>query len=773
MSKKTRKHIWPVSLVMSIAIVGALAAFIVLAGGSGITEAHAPPADQTHAQACADMSAAIQGLHDAFAGADAAKCADDMDSDNGNGNGTNVNEGSATKPSAPTMMSISRPTDNQARSVLPGDGELMIKWVRPNEGGTPITGYDVQYTMTPADDDSWNSANDLPANKTSYVITGLTNGETYHVEVRAKNRLGNSPWSASRYGDPVAVPSAPMSLSVEGSESRIVVSWDAPASSGDHPIDQYNWDVDDVASNGRDSSGTFGSRQLRTMDMQMFFPQRGGAIISSVASDGKGCLEVTASASNATDDDPDGRTRRLPGYEAMVTCAGAPTLTKQMVDNVAILRWDEPSLKGGAEVTEYVVRREGFERITHTHNNTPGPEVAGEMREWSLDGSERSMWDTGLSHQTIYMYTIYAITDRYDLGKEPDRYKVSNPVTAFTSTDGGLILAPPSPPTAPRSLETMDRCDERITLNWMAPSHFGGGVDVDRNREWSHGKIVVSEAATIEKYDVQYRERGRGVWMDLSAMGTEAAVTSGLEFGKTYDFRVRAKNNIGLYGSWASTTIELEEPPKPLQPTGLVVQATGPNTVELEWQAPDDSDTDPLWKTMADFDRAGDASNRLKYVIERQVNDGSWVEVHERAHLYADEFEDNRTQAWADDNAPAGLVNYRVSAEVDECNRSPAHQKNAVEVLDPAAEFVGSVAAASAAGSATITWSPADNATSQVVIAVNAADDTDFCLAVKSSSVDSHTCTGLTAGKTYVILVIALDGRGGYTLGNVVTHIAN
>ena len=413
------------------------------------------------------------------------------------------------------MMSISRPTDNQARSVLPGDGELMIKWGRPNEGGTPITGYDVRYTMTPADDDSWNSANDLPANKTSYVITGLTNGETYHVEVRAKNRLGNSPWSASRSGDPVAVPSAPMSLSVEGSESRIVVSWDAPASSGDHPIDRYNWDVDDVASNGRDSSGTFGSRQFRTMDMQMFFPQSGGAIITNVASDGEGCLEVTASASNATHDDPDGSTRSLPGYEAMVTCAGAPTLTKQMVDNVAILRWDEPSLKGGAEVTEYVVRREGFERITHTHTNTPGPEVAGEMREWSLDGSERSMWDTGLSHQTIYMYTIYAITDRYDLGKEPDRYKVSYPVTAFTSTDGGLILAPPSGPNAATGLTLASQCDDQITLTWRAPTQVGGGVDPRLNRDWSHGKIVVGDAATIDRYEVQYRESSRGSWMDL------------------------------------------------------------------------------------------------------------------------------------------------------------------------------------------------------------------------------------------------------------------
>ena len=151
-----------------------------------------------------------------------------------------------------------------------------------------------------------------------------------------------------------------------------------------------------------------------------------------------------------------------------------------------------------------------------------------------------------------------------------------------------------------------------------------------------------------------------------------------------------------------------------------------------------------------------------------------WIKIQEQAHLYADEFKDNRTQAWKPTNsAPAGLVNYRVSALVDDCNRSPAHQKNAVEVMASSPEFVGSVAATSAAGAATITWSPADNASSQVVIAVNVADDTDFCLAVKISSVDSHTCTGLTAGTTYVILVIALDGRGGYTLGNVVTHIAN
>ena len=78
MSNKTRKHIWPVSLVMSIAIIGALAAFLVLAGNPGATDAHGgTPHD------CSGLSAANQGLHDAF-----ANPGDDLCSDSGDGTGT-------------------------------------------------------------------------------------------------------------------------------------------------------------------------------------------------------------------------------------------------------------------------------------------------------------------------------------------------------------------------------------------------------------------------------------------------------------------------------------------------------------------------------------------------------------------------------------------------------------------------------------------------------------------------------------------------------------
>ena len=85
-----------------------------------------------------------------------------------------------------------------------------------------------------------------------------------------------------------------------------------------------------------------------------------------------------------------------------------------------------------------------------------------------------------------------------------------------------------------------------------------------------------------------------------------------------------------------------------------------------------------------------------------------------------------------------------------------------------------SVAATSASGTITVTWMPGDLAASQVIVAVNASDDTDYCLYVDTSgTLARHECPNLTAGQTYVVLIIALDGQGGYELGNVVSHTAS
>ena len=86
------------------------------------------------------------------------------------------------------------------------------------------------------------------------------------------------------------------------------------------------------------------------------------------------------------------------------------------------------------------------------------------------------------------------------------------------------------------------------------------------------------------------------------------------------------------------------------------------------------------------------------------------------------------------------------------------------------------VMATSSDGTITVSWTPGSGAASQVMVVVNVLDDTDYCLGFDATgSGSSYECEGVTAGATYVVLVIALDGQGGYALGrdaqeNLVTH---
>ena len=76
------------------------------------------------------------------------------------------------------------------------------------------------------------------------------------------------------------------------------------------------------------------------------------------------------------------------------------------------------------------------------------------------------------------------------------------------------------------------------------------------------------------------------------------------------------------------------------------------------------------------------------------------------------------------------------------------------------------VAASAADGTITVTWNPGNAAASQVIVVVNVLDDTDYCLEVDfTGTANSYQCAERTEGETYVALVIALDGEGGYELG--------
>ena len=113
MSNKTRKHIWPVSLVMSIAIIGALAAFLVLAAAPGSSSAHGPDDPATHD--CSGKQGTQAGIHDAFTDSDHPKCVTDG---NGNGSGNGNGNGNGNGGTDPVTMLKSSSTSGGASVKL-------------------------------------------------------------------------------------------------------------------------------------------------------------------------------------------------------------------------------------------------------------------------------------------------------------------------------------------------------------------------------------------------------------------------------------------------------------------------------------------------------------------------------------------------------------------------------------------------------------------------------------------------------------------------------
>ena len=132
-------------------------------------------------------------------------------------------------PSAPTGL-----------TVVAGDTVLDTSWTAPSDdGGWTIASYHVQYCdnstdCDPDDDDDWTDA-DSGLTARAKQITGLTNGTTYQVRVRAYNSQsikGPGPWSSTASGKPATNPSAPTGITLESGNASLKVGWGAPVSNG-------------------------------------------------------------------------------------------------------------------------------------------------------------------------------------------------------------------------------------------------------------------------------------------------------------------------------------------------------------------------------------------------------------------------------------------------------------------------------------------------------------------------------------------------------------
>ena len=79
-------------------------------------------------------------------------------------------------------------------SATPGDGELALTWGTPSGSVKPLA-YELRWRSAAGTFDDWEVA--PCSSKHRHTLTGLTNGTTYTVELRAAGNAGNGVASTS------------------------------------------------------------------------------------------------------------------------------------------------------------------------------------------------------------------------------------------------------------------------------------------------------------------------------------------------------------------------------------------------------------------------------------------------------------------------------------------------------------------------------------------------------------------------------------------------
>jgi titin len=234
-----------------------------------------------------------------------------------------------TTPGAPTISSIST-----------GDGSLSVNFSSGSTGGLAISGYEYQL----ATDGPWVAA---PSSASPLVLSGLTNGTTYHVSLRAHNAIGDGTASDAVSATPVTTPGPPVLLagSVAGSDQQLDATFTAPTSDGGSAITGYEYSTDGGA--------TWRARATGTTDSPL--------TITTLSSDGTTALTngttysvevraVNAVGAGTSSGVAEGIARTVPDAPSLTAVSSLPGGLQVHFDSAA---------NGGAPITSYQYRLNG------------------------------------------------------------------------------------------------------------------------------------------------------------------------------------------------------------------------------------------------------------------------------------------------------------------------------------------------------------------------------------------------------------------------------
>ena len=461
-----------------------------------------------------------------------------------------------------TVTDVREPPGRPAAPTVAANSPTIsiVTWSAPTNTGPPITRYYIHYCLYSTGCDQNSEWSSYPSTAdTTATITGLREGETYQVRVRAKNNEGQSPWSAIGNGATItasaaAAPGKPGAPTVTGKHTRLTVTWSAPSSPGS-PISGYNVQyrvlTDPV-------SGTW-SPHTHT---------------------GTGTTATITGLTNGTE------------YEVQVQASNVSGAGPWSDSGAGTPNNIPPVIAGGDNQTISVpenLARGGQTNIGAAFTATD-PDGNTYLWNWKLGGvDEDSFWlgKTGGQMQVRQLTQLdYEYKTSYSLtvtAKDAnDGTDTINVTVSITDVD-----EPPGKPHAPTVTLTSGSTTS-LDVSWNENPTRIGGPDAN-------------------DYDVQYRIRDAASWTSHVHTGVATTATiSGLTANKIYEVQVRAINPEGT-GDWSDSTIRITGTAPHFESASLTIDVYDVTPGGAKFGAPvtaTDADGDTLTYTLSGTDDA-------------------------------------------------------------------------------------------------------------------------------------------------------------------------
>ena len=439
-----------------------------------------------------------------------------------------IANGAAPTPCPPTEL-----------VAVPNNAQVQLNWEAPAwNGGSAIQRYNYQYGQTldgRCDDVIWIGGQTASATAQA-DITGLTNGDSYCFQVAAVNQGGTpSAWSAVASAQLISqMPGAPTNLSGMAGDARVVLSWNAPADTGD--------------------GAAIAAYQVRysTNNGASWLPFVPAAAITATTA-------TVAPLNNGLSYVFEAAAVNQLGYQGPWSAPSAPLLlTGPKVPSAPTglsaapeeigkvnLDWLEPAYVGDGPVTGYKVE----------YSSDDGARWTPAAQTFTA----RQAQVAGLSPGLPYVFHVAALNKA---GQGP------------WSVNSAAVNPDSKTPTAPRNVSAQPTPGQagQVDLSWQTPSYQGDG-------------------AFVTHYLIDYSDNGGAAWRraegDFAGPGGTVA---GLDSGLGYVFRVAAVNSVDLQGPWSDKSASVTSQGRPKAPTDIVAALSEDKAaVQLTWKAPDNT----------------------------------------------------------------------------------------------------------------------------------------------------------------------------------------